>query len=68
MCDDIQVTLAELRGKGVEVARGVSDQGRGLLAAIRLADGSEFPVYEPASVVMSNLTDVLSAAAGMPRC
>lgn len=47
MCDDIQVTLAELRGKGVEVARGVSDQGWGLLAAIRLADGSEFPVYEP---------------------
>jgi predicted enzyme related to lactoylglutathione lyase len=47
MCDNIQATLAELRSRGVEVARDVSDQGWGLLAAIRLPDGSEFPVYEP---------------------
>ena len=47
MCEDIHATLAELRGKGVEVARGVSDQGWGLLAAIRLPDGSEFPIYQP---------------------
>src|SRR6201995_5879444 len=47
MCDDIQATLAELRGKGVEGAQEVSDQGGGLLAAIRLPDGSEFGIYEP---------------------
>jgi catechol 2,3-dioxygenase-like lactoylglutathione lyase family enzyme len=47
MCDDVQATLAELRGKGVEVAQDVSDQGWGLLAAIRLPDGSEFGIYEP---------------------
>jgi catechol 2,3-dioxygenase-like lactoylglutathione lyase family enzyme len=47
MCDDIQATLAELRGKGVEVARDVADLGWGLLAAIRLPDGSELPIYEP---------------------
>jgi len=47
MCDDIQSTLAELRDKGVEVARDVADKGWGLLAAIRLPDGSEFPIYEP---------------------
>jgi predicted enzyme related to lactoylglutathione lyase len=47
MCDDIHATLAELAGKGVEVAREVSDQGWGLLAAIRLPDGSEFPIYQP---------------------
>ena len=47
MCDDIHTTLAELRGKGAEVAREVSDQGWGLLAAIRLPDGSEFPIYQP---------------------
>jgi len=47
MCDDIHATLAELRGKGAEVARDVSDQGWGLLAAIRLPDGSELPVYQP---------------------
>ena len=47
MCDDIQATLAELRDKGVEVARDVTDQGWGLLAAIRLPDGGELPIYQP---------------------
>jgi len=47
MCDDIRATLAELRSKGVHVARDVVDQGWGLLAAICLPDGSEFPIYEP---------------------
>ena len=47
MCDDIHATLAELRGKGVEVAREVSDQRWGLMAAIRLPDGSEFGIYQP---------------------
>ena len=47
MCDNIQATLAELKGKGAEVAQGISDQGWGLLAAIRLPDGSELPIYEP---------------------
>jgi catechol 2,3-dioxygenase-like lactoylglutathione lyase family enzyme len=47
MCDDIRATLAELQAKGVAVAQEVSDQGWGLLAAIRLPDGSELGVYEP---------------------
>jgi predicted enzyme related to lactoylglutathione lyase len=47
MCDDIHATLGELRAKGAEVARDVTDQGWGLLAAIRLPDGSEFPIYQP---------------------
>jgi predicted enzyme related to lactoylglutathione lyase len=47
MCDDIEATLADLRAKGAEVAREVADQGWGLLAAIRLPDGTEFPIYQP---------------------
>jgi len=47
MCDDIRATLADLMARGVEVAQDVSDQGWGLLAAIRLPDGSEFPIYQP---------------------
>jgi catechol 2,3-dioxygenase-like lactoylglutathione lyase family enzyme len=47
MCDDIQATLADLREKGVELARDVTDQGWGLLAAIRLPDGSELAIYQP---------------------
>jgi hypothetical protein len=46
MCDDIHITLAELRDKDVEVARDVSDPGWRLLAIIRLTDGGEFPIYE----------------------
>ena len=47
MCDDIHATLAELRSKGAEVAQEVSDQRWGLVAAIRLPDGTEFPIYQP---------------------
>jgi catechol 2,3-dioxygenase-like lactoylglutathione lyase family enzyme len=47
MCDDIGRTLAELRGKGVEVVGDVRDAGWGLLASVRLPDGSELPIYEP---------------------
>ena len=47
MCDDIHETLAGLRAKGVEVAQEVADQGWGLLAAIRLPDGTQFPIYQP---------------------
>ena len=47
MCDNMEDTLAELRAKGVEVARDVSDQGWGLLAALRLPDGGELPIYQP---------------------
>ena len=62
MCDDIQATLAELRTKGVEVTREVSDQGWGLLAAIGLPDGSELAIYEPRhpSPLYAPLTDPLS--------
>jgi catechol 2,3-dioxygenase-like lactoylglutathione lyase family enzyme len=47
MCDDIHATLADLRSKGAEIAREPSDQGWGVLAAIRLPDGEELPIYEP---------------------
>ncbi len=47
MCDDIHATLAELRRKGVAVARDVADRGWGLVAAIRLPDGAELPIYQP---------------------
>ena len=47
MCDDIHATLADLRDRGAEIAREAADQGWGLLAAIRLPDGGELPIYEP---------------------
>ena len=47
MCDDIEATAAMLEGKGVELARPVSDEGFGLVTAIRLPGGGELGLYEP---------------------
>jgi catechol 2,3-dioxygenase-like lactoylglutathione lyase family enzyme len=64
MCDDIHATLAELRDKGVEMARDVSDQGWGLLASIRLPDGEELPSMSPGTVLPCHPDQVRSPAAG----
>ena len=47
MCDDIEATTAELAGKGIELARPVSDEGWGLVTALRLPGGAELGLYEP---------------------
>jgi catechol 2,3-dioxygenase-like lactoylglutathione lyase family enzyme len=47
MCDDIEVTVAELEAKGVELTRPVSDEGFGLMTAIRVPGGDELGLYEP---------------------
>ena len=47
MCDDVHATVAELTAQGVEFARDVTDEGFGLLTAIRLPGGGEVGLYEP---------------------
>jgi predicted enzyme related to lactoylglutathione lyase len=47
MCDDIQATVADLRSKGVELTGRVSDEGWGLVTAIKLPSGAELGLYEP---------------------
>lgn len=47
MCDDIEQTLARLAEKGVETVGEIRDAGWGRLAALRLPDGGELPIYEP---------------------
>jgi catechol 2,3-dioxygenase-like lactoylglutathione lyase family enzyme len=47
MCDDIEATVEELKGKGVEFSRPISDEGFGLMTAIRMPDGGELSIYEP---------------------
>jgi catechol 2,3-dioxygenase-like lactoylglutathione lyase family enzyme len=47
MCDDIESTVAELEGKGVEFTTPVSDQSFGLLTSIPLPGGGELGLYEP---------------------
>ena len=45
MCDDIEVTIAELQAKGVECGP-VSDEGFGLLTSIRTPGGADLGLYE----------------------
>lgn len=47
MCDDLAETLAELTAKGVELAEPISEQGWGLLAAIRIPGNDILRIYEP---------------------
>ena len=47
MCDDIEATVDELKGKGVELTTDISDAGWGLITGLRLPDRSELPLYEP---------------------
>jgi len=47
MCDDVNTTVEELRGRGAVFARPVADQGFGLVTAIRLPGGGELGLYQP---------------------
>ncbi len=47
MCDDVYATVDELQARGVEFARAVSDEGFGLLTAIRLPGGGQLGLYQP---------------------
>jgi predicted enzyme related to lactoylglutathione lyase len=47
MCDDVHATARELAVKGVELSRPVSDEGFGLMTAIRMPGGGELGLYEP---------------------
>jgi hypothetical protein len=47
MCDDIEQTVKELEGRGVELTGPVTDEGFGLITAIKLPGGGELGLYEP---------------------
>ncbi len=47
MCDDVHATATQLKAKGAEIVRDVSDEGFGLMTAIRLPSGAELGLYEP---------------------
>jgi catechol 2,3-dioxygenase-like lactoylglutathione lyase family enzyme len=47
MCDDVRATVEDLRGKGAEFTRDITDERFGLMTALRLPGGSELSLYEP---------------------
>lgn len=47
MCDDVKKTVEELKGKGVEFTRPITDQPWGLLTTFKLPGGEEMSLYQP---------------------
>jgi predicted enzyme related to lactoylglutathione lyase len=47
MCDDIEATVAELRGKGVEFDSEISDVGFGRLISLVVPGGGTMGLYQP---------------------
>ena len=47
MCDDINETIAELRGKGIQVEGAPEDEGYGITVMLNLPGGCKVMLYEP---------------------
>jgi len=47
MCDDIEATMAELTAKGVEFTGPASNEGFGLMTAMKVPGGGTLGLYEP---------------------
>ena len=47
MCDDVEATMSELRGRGVQFTQDVSEERWGRLTRFRLPGGGEVGMYEP---------------------
>jgi predicted enzyme related to lactoylglutathione lyase len=47
MCDDIEATVEELKGKGVEFTAEITDAGWGLITSLKLPDGNPLAIYQP---------------------
>jgi predicted enzyme related to lactoylglutathione lyase len=47
MCDDIHKTVEELKIKGVEFSKPISDAGFGLMTSFTIPGGAELALYEP---------------------
>ena len=46
-CDDIEQTVADLRGRGVEFTRPVADHGYGLVTYFKMPGNLEIQLYQP---------------------
>ncbi|TWP36822.1 VOC family protein [Leekyejoonella antrihumi] len=55
MCDDIEVTVAELRDRGAEFSGEITDMGFGRGLSMRLPGAGTILVYQPQHAVAYNL-------------
>jgi hypothetical protein len=47
MCDDLDATIAELRGKGIEIRDEVQNAGWGITTTMVLPGGLDVMLYQP---------------------
>ncbi len=47
MCDDVYATVESMKADGVEFIEEITDQGWGLLTALKTPGGSEVGLYQP---------------------
>jgi catechol 2,3-dioxygenase-like lactoylglutathione lyase family enzyme len=52
-CDDIEKTVAELKGRGVEFTEGIADHGYGLVTHFRMPGSLVVQLYQPRYVKRS---------------
>ncbi|MGH3105128.1 MAG: VOC family protein [Gaiellaceae bacterium] len=55
MCDDVEATVAELKGKGAEFSGAIEDFGFGLVAMLKLPGAGEILLYQPQHPVAHSL-------------
>jgi predicted enzyme related to lactoylglutathione lyase len=67
MCDDAHKTIDELKRKGVRFSRPISDEGFGLMTAIKLPGGAELGLYEPRHPTPTASTQTRAVAPRPPR-
>jgi hypothetical protein len=47
MCDDVEKTVAELTGKGVEFTREIEEESYGLTIMMKVPGAGEIQLYQP---------------------
>lgn len=47
MCQDLEATVGELRGKGADVSSDVMERGWGRMVEVKLPGGGSIHLYEP---------------------
>lgn len=57
MCDDLEATIAELRGKGVEVSDDVQQAGFGIMTSIAIPGAGSMLLYQPRHPIAHSLPD-----------
>ena len=57
LCDNIEATVAELRGKGVEFTSEIADRRFGLVITFKVPGAGEMSLYQPQHPTAYDLAD-----------